>query len=91
MSESQRALDVFNAPPVLDLRAELRELANQLNSDEVAVIVSIARRMVTIGVASYGHLDIATDKRDMQREAHEEHLDACVYLAVDGIRKMRAR
>ena len=60
--------------------AELLDLLSRLGPDERAVITYIARRLVQ-GEKAYGPLDLKRDRRNWKREASEELLDACVYLA----------
>lgn len=57
----------------------------QLGDDEVRVLAEIARRLL-FGQGVYGRLTLASDPRDMQREASEELLDGCVYLACASLR-----
>lgn len=69
--------------PVL---ADFESLWARLGDDERRVIIAIAKRLVR-GAEQYGHLDIASDKRDWTREANEEFLDATVYLAIRTLAK----
>lgn len=57
-----------------------------LGADERRVVVEVARRLAA-GRATYGELELATDRRDLESEAGEELLDACVYLAAHAIRR----
>jgi hypothetical protein len=52
-----------------------------LGEDERRVLVTLATRLRR-GREQYGELAIATDRRDWQREAHEEALDLSVYLSI---------
>lgn len=61
--------------------ADLESTWAQLGDDERRVLLAIARRLAH-GARQYGKLDVATDARDWTREAHEEFLDGCVYLAI---------
>jgi hypothetical protein len=56
-----------------------------LGDDERRVLLVIAERL-SRGATQYGKLDIARDTRDWKQEAHEEFLDASVYLAVRTLR-----
>lgn len=54
--------------------------------DEAEVVALVAERLAA-GRRTYGALDLATDARDLRREASEELLDACVYLAADALKR----
>lgn len=54
---------------------------HDLGEDERRVLLVLAQRLHR-GMKQYGQLDIVRDRRDFTREAHEEFLDASVYLAV---------
>ena len=58
----------------------------ELGPDEQRVVAEVTRRL-ELGRGIYGQLDLAADRRDMQREATEELLDACVYLAAELLRR----
>ena len=70
------------------LKARLKTATILLNRDELEVIVWLAERMAD-GATRYGALDIATDKRDFQKEAGEEAIDGLAYLAMQSIRVKR--
>ncbi len=57
-----------------------------LGDDERRVLETIAARL-RMGARQYGPLDIGGDARDWQREAAEELLDGCVYLACEAMRR----
>jgi hypothetical protein len=59
---------------------ELTRLAQKLNPDEQRVLLEVARRL-KMGRRVYGKLDLATDRRDFQKELAEEMTDAAVYGA----------
>jgi hypothetical protein len=59
---------------------------SRLGEDEIRVLKAIAERL-RMGALTYGRLDVATDKRDWKKEAHEEFLDATVYLAIKTLAK----
>jgi hypothetical protein len=67
---------------------ELGALDAELGDDEVLVLVLIGRRLLT-GQRSYGRLDVRGDARDWTKEAAEELLDGCVYLASETMRRGR--
>ena len=67
------------------LRSELVTVTQGLNEDELAVLLAIAKRLA-MGQKQYGPLAIKGDPRDFTHEAHEEFLDASVYLAIQTIR-----
>jgi hypothetical protein len=64
---------------------ELTRLASKLAPDELRVLLEVARRL-KMGRRVYGKLDLATDRRDFQREAAEELIDAAVYSACLALR-----
>jgi hypothetical protein len=57
-----------------------------LGADERRVLEVIAARL-RMGARTYGALDVANDARDWRREASEELLDGCVYLACEAMRR----
>ena len=61
---------------------ELYDLFCRANDDERAVILRVARQCAGKGRECYGALNLATDKRDMPREALAEVADALFYVAV---------
>ena len=65
---------------------ELFDVVRQLGEDEVRVLTAIARRLA-MGRRQYGPLDVQGDRRDWKREAAEELLDGCVYLAAETMRQ----
>lgn len=71
------------------LRIEIISKLPDLNADETEVLTVILRRL-WLGRGLYGPLGIATDSRDWNNEALEEHLDGLVYLACDAIRRRRS-
>lgn len=56
-----------------------------LERDALRVLGRIADRL-RMGARLYGPLDIAHDKRDWAKEAGDELLDGCVYLAVERLK-----
>jgi len=66
--------------------AELDGIVRELGTDEVKVLVAIARRLA-MGRRVYGTLDIAGDRRDWKREATDEALDLAVYLSAELLRR----
>jgi hypothetical protein len=69
-----------------DPRAELDAIVARLGSDEVRVLVAIARRLA-VGRVQYGPLEISTDPRDWRAEGAQEACDLSVYLACELLRK----
>jgi hypothetical protein len=65
---------------------ELLEVVGTLGKDERRVLLLIARRLAA-GARLYGVLNVQGDRRDWQKEATEELLDGCVYLACETIRR----
>ena len=65
--------------PELDV-AKLQDIIPQLGRVELVVLERVAQRLL-IGQEVYGPFR-AHDPRNMRQEAHEEALDAAVYLAV---------
>ena len=57
-----------------------------LGEGEVRVLEAIAKRL-RMGRDQYGALRPAADSRDWKREATEELLDGCVYLACETLRQ----
>jgi hypothetical protein len=73
------------------VRAELGALGERLKSDELRVLVSIARRLVE-GIRVYGPFDLARDRRAFRsKEAREELEDALVYLACAWLTQQERR
>lgn len=68
------------------LRAEILQSALRLKGDELRVLNALAGRLVG-GVDAYGHLNLATDKRNFQRELSEEILDTAIYSAIQLVRE----
>lgn len=67
------------------MKERLDALWAGLGDDERRVLLVIAERL-SRGAAQYGQLDVSRDTRDWKQEAHEEFLDASVYLAVRTLR-----
>lgn len=59
-----------------------------LGPDERRVLEVIAARL-SMGARQYGPLDVPGDEREWRREAVEELLDGCVYLACEAMRRGR--
>jgi hypothetical protein len=57
-----------------------------LGEGELHVLEAIAKRL-RMGRQQYGALKPALDPRDWKREATEELLDGCVYLACETLRE----
>ena len=72
--------------PVGDV-GRLVTLYSALPEGERKVLDHIARRMLDVGLPSYGPLDLENDKRDMLKEEHDEIYDACVYRAIGNLRR----
>lgn len=66
-------------------KKRLNEIWDALGEDERQVLFSIARRLEK-GRQQYGELVMSLDPRNWEREAHEEYLDATVYLAIRMLR-----
>lgn len=71
-------------------RADLDGLLGMLGADELAVLRWIACRLLA-GQGTYGHLDLAHDKRDFEHERAAELADAIVYSAMAEVRRVVAR
>jgi hypothetical protein len=67
------------------LHARLDRALAQLGADEVLVVTVVAERLVA-GARHYGALRLEADPRDFRREAGDEVLDACAYLAMALVR-----
>jgi hypothetical protein len=70
----------------IDEDCALLDLLAELGPGERAVIHAIARRLA-LGKTQYGRLDVQGDPRDWKREASQELLDGCVYLACASLRE----
>lgn len=66
--------------------SEIEQIFQRLNIDEQTVLLELARRLEQ-GRTTYAPLNMATDKRDMVEEAHQEFLDGAIYLAVKTVGK----
>lgn len=71
---------------LLEEWCKLVNASDDLGVDELRVLTAVATRLA-MGQKQYGKLDIARDKRDFVKEASEEALDGCVYLACELLRK----
>lgn len=60
----------------------LEQIASELGPDELRVLKRIGERLV-LGRKQYGKLRLEHDARDFRKEASEELLDACVYMACE--------
>ena len=63
-----------------DSHARLIAAVAQLEPDAVAILASVAERLV-LGRKQYGDMNLQTDKRAFGREALEEAYDGLVYVA----------
>jgi len=52
-------------------------------------VLRVIRERVELGQKQYGKLDIARDEREWTKEALEETLDLCVYLAIRLVKILR--
>ena len=68
----------------------LLEACRQLGEGELSVLEEIAWRL-RLGKEAYGSLRPKSDPRNWQREASEELLDGCVYLACESLRRRSRR
>lgn len=80
MSPSEAARD--------ESRRMVAEACADLRNDELRVVLLVAERL-GMGARQYGALDIAGDSRNWRREAAEELLDGCIYLAAQSLRASR--
>jgi hypothetical protein len=62
------------------LERDLDALCSDLGDQEIAVLVVLARRLLT-GQRAYGRLRLEADRRDWRHERGEELADALVYTA----------
>ncbi len=69
-----------------DLIRGIVDTLRTLERDEIHLIELITTR-IRHGYAQYGVLDIKGNAKDWRREASEELLDACAYLAMQVIRE----
>lgn len=70
-----------------DARAELAIVVPQLADEECAVLVLLARRLLS-GQQTYGRLNLARDTRDLDWARGEELADMLVYGAMAELRRM---
>jgi hypothetical protein len=61
--------------------AELLDVVAELGTEERAVLLVLARRLLA-GQRAYGRLDLARDARDWRKERGEELADALIYGAI---------
>ncbi len=71
-----------------DLAGRLVQIAAELGTDELRVLVAIAERL-RAGRRRYGGLHLATDRRNWCAEAMAEMLDCAVYLSCGLLRGAR--
>ncbi len=62
----------------------------ELGSEELMVLGLLARRLLA-GQATYGHLRLADDVRDLEAERGDELADAEVYGAMAELKRILAR
>lgn len=74
---------------LFDFEQALVSVSRSMGPDERRVLLLVAERLA-MGEGVYGQLAIATDRRDMMREASEELIDAAVYLAIATLQRSRA-
>ena len=78
-------------PPRSQMESMLANLVMASNDDELEVILRIADRIMRVGRAGHGPLNIASETRDMRMEAWEEGADALFYFTVETIKAIRAK
>ena len=61
------------------LRDEVRAIVDKLSHDELRVFRFNGRRVIDIGHAKYGPLDLSNDRRDWKRERAEETADGVFF------------
>jgi hypothetical protein len=71
-------------PGTPDVLADLADVVGELGSDELRVLLVLARRLLA-GQRHYGPLDVAHDGRSWHRERAEELADALVYGAIGEV------
>jgi hypothetical protein len=65
----------------MSLEQEFLSFTTRLTDDELRVLIHQARRMVRIGHAKYGGLDLSKEKRDWTAEMAAESSDRLFYDA----------
>ncbi len=78
------------AATTFEYQCSLFKRIAQLNTDEQRVLTEVlefALQGLEKGRASYGPMELATDKRDLEQEAREELRDGQIYLAASKIRQ----
>lgn len=72
----------------MNTREQIVEIINDLEADELDVVYMLAKKML-LGKKKYGQWIASKDSRNYTKEASEELLDACNYLAMQLIIKAR--
>lgn len=67
--------------------SELDTLRAELADEEVRVLVLLAQRLLE-GQRTYGHLDLANDRRDLGAERGAEIADLLVYSAMAELKRV---
>ncbi|HEY1556764.1 MAG TPA: hypothetical protein VGF94_18140 [Kofleriaceae bacterium] len=73
---------------LVELRARLAAIAEQLGADELAALELVATGLAR-GRQQYGELRVDADPRDFRREAADEIRDSLVYLGAELVRLHR--
>jgi hypothetical protein len=68
-------------------RADLESTVASLGIEETIVLAHLARRLMT-GQQTYGHMQLAVDRRDFERERGNELADALVYTAMAELKRL---
>jgi hypothetical protein len=72
------------------VRRQLDATLDELGTEELMVLTLLARRLLE-GQATYGHLDLEHDVRDLEAERGDELADALVYTAMAELKRILAQ
>jgi hypothetical protein len=64
-------------------RDRLTDAVATLPEDEQRILLYLARRICGVGLDQYGHLELASDRRDWAAESCAEDADGTVYRVCD--------
>lgn len=71
------------------MKDKIDALLDKASPDELGVVLFVCERLIGLGRAQYGPLNLANDERDFDRELDEELADSLVYAACSRLRRSR--